>query len=386
MERSITREALKNLIGRREEHCISIFMPTLKGGEAAKQNPIRFKNMLAKAHEQLVAGGMRSPEALKILQPAHKLLEDHLFWQYQADGMAVFLSRKFARLYNLPLKPGELVVCADHFHIKPLLPVFSYDGRFYVLGLSQNEVRLFECTRYSEREINLEGIPRSVSEMLRAKFLEKQPQAHLRSGNGRIGGKSGAVIHGESSPSEAAKNNILRYFQRVNRGLSELLKTEHHPLILAGVDFLFSIYRQANTYPHLAAKGVSGSFKELKAEELRKRGWEVAGPIFAETMSWELKQYTRLSGTERVSDDIKTILPAAHSGKVAVLFTASDVRKWGNYDPGSRTLSLHDTRRPEDDDLLDTASIHTLINGGKVFALEQKDIPGASPLAAVFRY
>jgi hypothetical protein len=41
------------------------------------------------------------------------------------------------------------VVVTDRFHIKPLLPLLSGDGRFYVLALSQSEVRLLQGTRYS---------------------------------------------------------------------------------------------------------------------------------------------------------------------------------------------------------------------------------------------
>ena len=89
----------------------------------------------------------------KMLEPASKLLQDSHFWQHQSDGLAIFLSSNRARRYRLPLNFAELVVVADHFHISPLLPLFTGDGQFYILALSQNEVRLLLGTRYSVSEV-----------------------------------------------------------------------------------------------------------------------------------------------------------------------------------------------------------------------------------------
>jgi hypothetical protein len=52
------------------------------------------------------------------------------------------------RSYRLPLPFEQLVVISDDFHLKPPLPFFASDGRFYILALSQNQVRLLEGIRY----------------------------------------------------------------------------------------------------------------------------------------------------------------------------------------------------------------------------------------------
>jgi len=43
--------------------------------------------------------------------------------------------------YRLPIEFQELVVVSDQFHLKPLLYLINNDGRFYLLALSQNDVR-----------------------------------------------------------------------------------------------------------------------------------------------------------------------------------------------------------------------------------------------------
>lgn len=113
-------------------------------------------------------------------------MDDRPFWQHGSDGLAVFLARDLFRSYRLPIRFDELVAVSNRFHTKPLLPLLTGDGRFYVLALSQNDVRLFLCTKYSVSEVNLEGVPRSLEEALRYDEAGRplQLQAHTVGGRG----------------------------------------------------------------------------------------------------------------------------------------------------------------------------------------------------------
>ena len=75
---------------------------------------------------------LRPPEARKLLEPAKKLIEDYDFWQQQSDGLAMFLAPELFRHYRLPLSFEELVVVTDRFHLKPLMPLLSDDGQYFV--------------------------------------------------------------------------------------------------------------------------------------------------------------------------------------------------------------------------------------------------------------
>ncbi|MCE2703319.1 MAG: hypothetical protein LW859_39355 [Anabaena sp. 49633_E8] len=54
----------------------------------------------------------------------------------------------------------------------------------------------------------------------------------------------------------------------VDSALHKKLRGEKAPLILAGVEYLLPIYRQANTYPYLAETGITGNAEILKMQEL----------------------------------------------------------------------------------------------------------------------
>ncbi len=380
---TLSKSDFKELI----EHtglCVSTFMPTHRAGPETRQDPIRLKNMLARAEEGLAEAGLRSSEVEEFVEPVQGLLEDNLFWQYQTDGLAIFLSQGLFRSYCLPLEFQELVVVSDRFHVKPLLPLFIADGRFYVLALSQNEIRLLQGTRYSSREIELEGVPRNLAEALRFDDPEKQLQFHT--GTPARKGKRPAMFHGHGVGTDDSKVNLFRYFRYVDRGLHDILRDEEAPLVVASVDYLLPIYREANTYPHLMEEGVEGNPEGLSAEELHGRAWSVVEAYFEKAQRDAVTLYRQFAGTRRTSRDIKEIAPAAYHGRVELLFVALGLQQWGAFNPDKSAVRLHQEPEPGDEDLLDMAAVQTFLKGGTVYAVEPDEVPDGGPSAALFRY
>lgn len=383
----LSKLELKTLTEKREEWCVSIFMPTQRVGPEIQQDPIRFKNLLVEAEERLLTSGFRNPEAKGLLEPTQRFLQDRLFWQHQSDGLAMFLSPEVYRHYRLPLDFEDLVIVTDRFHIKPLLPLLTGDGRFYVLALSQNEIRLLQGTRYSVGQVDLENVPGSLAEALRWDDPEKRLQWHT--GTGAKSDGRAAIFHGHGVASaDDPKDYILRYFRQIDKGLSEVLAGERAPLVLAGVDYLHPIYEEANSYPHLMDKGITGNPEELRAEELHEQAWAIVQPRFQKEQRGAATRYRQLAGTgsELASNEIEQIVPAAFHGRVETLFVALGLQRWGTFDPATNDVHLHQQAEPGDEDLLDLAAVQTFLNNGTVYAVEPEGVPAEAALAAVFRY
>jgi hypothetical protein len=315
-------------------------------------------------------------------------LSDGFFWQHQSDGLAVFLSRELCRSYRLPIDFEVLVVVAERFHIKPLLPLLSGDGQFYVLALSQDEVRLLQGTRYSVSEVDLRDLPESLAEALRWDDPERQLQFHTSTRAPSSRGKRPAAFHGHGVGANDAKENILRYFHRIDHALRDLLRDERAPLVLAGVDYLLPIYGEASTYPHLLRQGVEGSPESLSAKELHERAWAIVHPLFRAAQNEAAARYSQLAGagSGQTCNDLRKGVPAAYQGRVETLFVALGVQRWGCFDPDTNVTQLHEEVQAGDEDLLDFAAIHTLLNGGTVYAVDLDKVPGRSLLAAVLRF
>jgi hypothetical protein len=382
----LNRADVRALMAHRGKSCVSLFMPAHRAGADIQQDPIRLKNLLKQAEDRLLKSGLRRADASEILRPAQRLLDDHTFWQHQSDGLAIFAAPETFSLYRLAYAFSELVVVTDRFHVKPLLTLLSGDGRFYVLALSQNDVRLLQGTRQSVAEVNLETLPHNLAEALGAEEREKQLQFHTaRSGStpifhGHGGGGTDESIH---------KKDLLRYFKRIDKGLQDFVCVERRPLVLAGVDYLLPIYREANTCAELITEGIVGNPDGLSARELHERAWSILEPYFRKAQEKAAAQYRDFAGTGRASHDVKTIVASAVHGRVDSLFVAVGVQLWGALEPDGGDVSLHEAQQPGDQDLLDLAAVETLAHAGNVYAVEPDQVPepsGGSALAAVFRY
>ncbi|MBN1545760.1 MAG: hypothetical protein JW902_03780 [Syntrophaceae bacterium] len=379
---TLSKDDLSALVKKRKDLCISIYMPTHRSGVETQQNHIRFKNLLREAEERLVASGMRVQDTRSFLEPALSLVNNVLFWRQQQDCLAIFLSSDLFLHYNLPVSVGDVVVVTDRFHIKPLLTVLSRDERFYLLTLSQNDVKLYEGTRLSIREVPVKGLPRGITEALQTDEPEKQ----VRFRSGGMGGERGSMMSGHGADVEDTKDNLLRYFRQVDRALEDVLQEEKVPLILMGVEYHFPIYREVNTYSELFEEAVTGNPKGMTMDQLHKEAWALVSARYDQTIAAAVDLYQQSQGTGLTSSDIKDILTAAHHGRIGVIFVPLGKQLWGSFKSDSGRVKLYDEPVTGSEDLFDLAAIQTYINGGSVFAIPPEEIPDGRAVAALYRY
>jgi hypothetical protein len=310
--------------------------------------------------------------------------------------LALFLTEGVFRYYRLPLDFEPLVIVMGRFHLKPLLPLITSDGLFHVLAISQNEIRLLQCTRHRVGEVALGDVPDRLAEVLKWDDPERRLQFHTSTpAPGGVRVRFGlrkrrpAIFHGHGVASaDDPKDYIFRHFRRVDEGLKGVLGTERAPLVLAGVDYLHPIYRTANTYPHLVDEGIEGNAEELRASELHEQAWAIVEPLFVAKQQRAADRYRQLAGagSAHASSELEEVVRAATYGRVETLFVAVGEQRWGTFDPASNEVDAHESRRPADQDLVDFAAIQTLLHGGDVYATESGDVPSGTALAATFRY
>jgi hypothetical protein len=387
----LSKDQLRALIENRKGPCISIFLPSHKGAWAPeiRQDQIRFKNLLREVKERLQERGLRNQEIAELTDPIHELIDDDTFWEEQSNGIALFRSHEVLNYFRLPIdfQGLELALVNDRFHIKPLLPLFSAQGHFYILALSRNSLRLLKGTKFGVTEIALpRDVPRSISHAL--PFEEHEQQAHYSSGRPERGSKRtdrgfDSVYRGGEVDE---KNEVERYFRLVDKGLHAIFKDEKAPLVLAGVDYLLPIYRTVNSYRYLVDEGITGNSDERNPEDLHDRAWKIVEPHFLETQKKHIAEYEEYLAKNQASNNLKEIVKAAVEGRIDVLFVANGVQKWGKYDLDKHNVYIHDEPQPEDEDLLDFAATLTILTGGEVHALDQNEIPDNSPIAAIYRF
>ena len=377
---------LKSLIAQQGKWCISFYMPTHRVGQEQQQDPVRLKNLLARAETSLLANGLRRPKVQKLMQPAEELLWDPDFWQHQSDGLAIFLSNDFSVTYRLPTNFKELLIISKSFHTKPLVPLLNRVGKYYVLFVSLNQIRLFQGTADHLGEVRLQ-FPTSMDQVLWADDPEKYSNLHSGSTSTDKSRGGTAIFHGHD-PSEDEKENILRFFRSINKELDELLEDKNLPMILAGVEHILPIYREACTYDNLLEDSIFGSFDEEDLRTLHEHARQIATPIFEESQKKAFEKFEVLSGQQNALavSDLETAVKAAKFGQVETMFVPLDEQRWGRYDVETNDVILESEAGAETEDLLDRASAETILNSGQVFALPRDQLPGNGDLAAILRF
>jgi hypothetical protein len=318
------------------------------------------------------------------LAQGRELLQKYSFWRYSADGLALFLSTEQFQTYRLPIKFEELMVTGNRFHIKPLLPLFSSDGRFYVLALSQNEVRMLQCTRFSAMAVDLSELSGGLREVLRYDDTGKTLQFHT--GTADSDGRRSAMFHGHGVGVDDTKDEITQYFRQVDAVIDRILQNESAPLVLAGVDYLLPLYRSATSYRNLADEGILGNPEGLSVQTLHTKAWQIVQPIFAATQEEESARLQQFLGTGLATGDLREIVPASVQGRVDVLFVATGQQRWGILASDGSRVKLPAEAAAGSEDLLNLAAVETLMHGGRVFALHPEQVPLEGSAAALFRY
>lgn len=381
---SLGMRTLRSMIQQQSGPCVSVYLPTHAGSENGQQDPVRLKNLLQRAEQQLVEQGVRPAAARRMLQAARDVPADAGFWEGRGRGLALFITPADLARYRLPQSVRESVQVGKRYHLKPLLAMYNAAERFFVLSLSQQRARLWRGARDGLQELAVEGLPAGIKEALNYTVVGRGTAAHPATPGGL--GKQGAVFHAQGNQAETHKEDLAAYFRLIDLALQSVLRDQRSPLLLAGVAYLLPIYREVSSYPCLAAPELAGNHDHLSAHQLFQRVWPLVEPLFAQTRLEATQRHAQLVGTPRTSRDIRQILPAANAGRVDTVFVDREAQQWGTFHPDTGDVELHGDCQAGDEDLLDLAAVETLAHRGTVYAVATDQVPGGTPVAAMFRW
>jgi hypothetical protein len=383
-----TRSDLSDLLAADPPLAVSVFLPTQTHGPDVRQGPIRLKNLTTEAARQLLATGMASGEVEEILAPAKRLAEDHSFWQHQSHGLSLFLDTTGARHHQVPIPLDEQVVVGPGFHVRPLLPVLAADGRFIVLTVTADQARLYHGSRFALVEDESADVLRSSADVTGEPDYENPVQAApvARPGTGTIN-IGNAQVYGDSPP-EWHKTRLVKFTQQLASDVESLVGASRVPVVLVADVEVGGHFRRASTLGAQLVGAVETNPRALDESELHGAAYSLVAPVLDQGRLDAVDRLTALlgQGDRRVALDLGDVVRGAHRGQVEVLLLDETDVAWGHYDPGSDELVLDDCYADRGQDLLESAAVHTLRNGGAVHVLGGDEMPDALPVAAVLRY
>lgn len=370
---------INELIQQKNSHCVSIFLPTHVKGEDVQQDVIRLKNLIREAENVLIKKNCKSELIEGMLSDARKLLSDTRFWQYQKEGLALFINPDYFRVEKIPIRLKEHLYISDHFIITPILPMLVKDGHFFILALSQKEVRFYKANFEKIERLNPENVPVSLKDFL--KYDDLQRQLQMRSATGDI-----MMFHGHGGGQDDTKKSINRFISAVESGITAFLNNEQAPLILAGVESVTSVYRANNNYKYLTEQEIRGNADIIKDTILLQKAQTIAESWFINDVYRDIQRFGELMGSDKCSTDISDIVMASEFGKIETLLLAEGTSKWGKYDKEKHEVLL--SNHPDNGfyDLVNYTAVNTLMNGGRAHSVNVREMPLHASMAAIYRY
>lgn len=376
-------KTLKPLLGA-QAPCLSAYLQlsTAPNHQGSKQNSLQWREVLKSLGPKIEQYGSEGRELLESVSDWEALFQDA---QPQGKSIAVFRSPELFRVSWLDEIVPTRAVVGPHFYVRPLLKDLMREKAFYILALSQKNVRLLKCTSRTSEEV---ALPNGTATSYDAYMNSVKPD-HVSQRGGATGQGGGGGTRGMTTGTTETRDNqneyLTHFFKQVDHGLNECLRGKTEPVVLVGVDYEIAMYRTLNKYPHLAEEAVEGAPNSLKAGDMHARALAAMARCYEKKIDNHIAEYNHKVGGG-ASNRLKEILPAAHDGRVLTLLVSDSVEQTGTFDEATYTVKGRETGSAEDEDLVNDAVVQTILHAGQVFVVPNTKMPNGTPLAAIYRF
>lgn len=337
--------------GRAGDHWISLLMPTHRSGPETTSGSIMLRNLLRDAGEQLDDAGRERLE-----ETVAPLVSDSQFWQFQGEGLAIFVSPDATHIHRLSISVPPAARVADTPHLVPLAPVFGRSREASILQLSLGQVRLFKVSGELIEEAELGPIPASVEDLTSDRDHQSQLQ-FTSQGGGTVS------FHGHGGDGSIDQTRRDRFLRHVARGLEELESAQrtHGTLFLAATQDTAEFFARLSGRPELSDRLIPGSADGLRPAELLERAQPVLEAYAERRRAGQRDHLGQRRSQGRVVDTPAQAVEAAEQGRVETLYVGE----------------VQDA----DADLVNRAIIETLRHSGEALAA-----PAGEVVAATLRF
>lgn len=363
--------------------CLSVYIPlsTLPPNQSVKANLLLWRDTVKSLEEKIPQHGSAGRELLASIADWDAVTQGE---QPQGQALAAFRSPAVFCVARVdePVKPRAVI--GPRFYVRPLLPELSNNKLFYLLALSKKNVRMLRCTLRASEELSFPaGTVSSFDD-----WMNTAKPDHLSAKSAATGPSSGSAkgpMFTTSYQRETQDQYVAHFYRQLDRGVNEMLRGQTHPLVLAGVEPEIALYREVNTYPHLAKEYVQGAPNGLKAGEMHARAIDALLRCYEKKVDAALAEYDHKVGGG-ATNRLKDVLKAAHEGRVLTLVVSDSLETTGSFDENTYTVKGRETGTSDDRDLVNDAVVQTILHAGQVLVAPNGKMPNGAPAAAIYRF
>jgi hypothetical protein len=150
-----------------ESNLASIYVGQDGDANGVEKLRIKLKNQLTSARRML-ADAAGDPEAIawfeRTVDP-HDMLAEGAIPSAQPSGLALFINEDMFQVFRTPCAFEDFTIVSARPHLIPLIEAVAEDKAFFVLAVSQEQVRLFQGAQGTFHELALPNVPKCLADV-----------------------------------------------------------------------------------------------------------------------------------------------------------------------------------------------------------------------------
>ena len=361
----MNRDELKKVMSYRSYPCVSILAPTHRTSPGSKQDPITVKNLVKEAITRL-----NQEFSQRDIQPVIDRIESivsSIDYTRTADSMAIYACRDFSARYDLPVTVKEQVIIDETFATRSLVYATSRNPRYLVLALSEKPTRLFDIFLDTPVEITNGEFP--------AFFIDDEEKAPR---------PTGEIVNMSSYRDE----QYNKFFKKIDKAVSALVKDTKIPLVITGVDRYLSYYKDITELNSQIAGEIKGSYDKSTPHELAKLTWPVIENFMVKRKSDMIKKLEEAIGSGHFSSGIDQVWNTAFEGRGLMLLVEEGFQFPAVISEDNTILApAEESTSPGIvDDAVDEIIEEVINRGGEVHFVDKDDLKIHNRIAMILRY
>jgi hypothetical protein len=358
----IARSELKSFQAHRHYPSVSILAPTHRTAPSNKQDPIKVKNLVAKAIDRL-HGEFTRREVAAVVRNLQELVRN-LDWAHSLDGLALFASQDRSAAIHLPFRVKPRALVDETFATRDLVYAFNRASPYRVVVLG-HQARLFDAW----------------TTVLDEHRSPPFPMTH------RGPGGKGKLPGGPGINRSAVRDDALRqFFRSVDEAIDAVQKANPLPLVVAGVERNLAFYQEVTRQAGSIVGMLAGNHERTPPSALGKLVWPLfdSGATIRRTEA--LVRLDQAVSAHRHASGIDQVWREAVGGNCRTLLVEKEFKYPADLSPEGDRLLPYTGRGPQAlDDAVNEVIERVMASGGEVFFYSPGDLDIHQQIAAVLR-
>jgi hypothetical protein len=355
------KDKLEKLASERSNPCVTISMNTHRTNPENQKDIIELQKLIKEAHDH-VANEFGHLEVSNLLVKIDNL-EKEIDVNYNLDSLHIFLSDSTKEIVKSPWPISKNTVsAAENFVIKPLIKDLNRLEEYYILVLSQSDVRLLQAINDNiAREIKSDDFP-----------FDKNPYL---------------TDQDKSTDGKQVDNRIREFFNQIDKALVKIHNKTDMNIVVISTDNNWSRLIQVADRPSIYLGNVSINYNDTANHSIASEAWQIINAIQEKSRIKAIQEMQEAAGHGKVITDLLEIFLAVKAGRGDLLITHDDyhqaVKMTGQY-----TFSLVDdvTLPGVIDDITSDMAWEVISKKGRAIFTNQEEFKPFGNIALKVRY